>query len=332
MKNPFQVIAFVVGALIAVVVVIFVINRPKFKIVDVVGNNGATTVVATPLPTPPAKSTTSASSTAKSVANATEAAPTPEPSPTPFVRIHPGEPGFLETLDPTDPNQYVLSTRDFAILLDETTIPDLYALLYPANRQSFHEYLRYNPDAFREFTPQILALETDPDLRMSLLEMQEPNYVPRESESYDPSLIDTEFLEVLRSTPPTPFGPEEWNARQILAGLVSDEAALEFARKSSELFPEDDSVALVSATQILNYAGERAPISPTEKTAAESTLKRVVQTENFFKSIPSERRLKAYELLAKSTDPDSLRLLRDAQQREPVDSLVQDIARLLEGK
>lgn len=256
--------------------------------------------------------------------------PTPVPTPTPVAEGTPSaQAALFNSLDPTDINQIPLNAQEIANLVDEFGVVELYKRLYSYNRRTLQDHLFYHREMLRENTPALLGIEEDSNLRKLLLDINEPNYVPRESETYDETKIDKDFLKILEAPTPTAVSEEEWNARQLLAGLVSDEAALDFARRSLEQFPESNTVSLVASANLLKYGGDRAPVSSEEVSGAKASLKKILSSDNFFDSFPSEQRLMAYESLAKGADEQTIAFLRDIQKKEKIDHVAKALNAIL---
>lgn len=247
---------------------------------------------------------------------------TPEPS-TPAPAPEKVAASLLDEFDPTDMNQRPLDDREISNLVDEFGVVELYKRLYFYNRRTMQDYFFSHPEALRENLPALMQVEEDSDLRMLLVEMLDPTYAPRETDSYDESKIDRDLLTLLEAPTVTPMSEDEWNARQVLAGIVSDQSAIDFARRSKEQFPESTTVELVASANILRYGGERAPVSPAETAGAHESLKKIMSADDFYDRFPTEKRLLAFESLIKNADQQTLELLRSVQAREPIDHVAQ---------
>jgi len=255
---------------------------------------------------------------------------TPEPVETPAPTPVPAEPtNRLEALDPNNTNQLFLDGGQVADLIDEFGVTAVYERLYYYNRESMIDTLFFQQN-LREHAVDLLALEEEENLRLMLIESLEPDYVPREANSYDPDQIDREFLEILNAPTETPITGEEMNSRLVLAGLVSDDAALDFARKAQQQFPDDKSVTLVSSAHMLTYESEYAPLSSAERDEASENIVRLVTDENYLNDFHSDYRLMGYRAIAEFSDTDrAISLLQNALERETDERLRGEIEKFI---
>ncbi|MGF1573372.1 MAG: hypothetical protein ACFCU1_09900 [Sumerlaeia bacterium] len=313
MNKKTQIIAGVI-TLVIIVGIVLMLNRG--------GNQPEVVATDSPAETPAPRVLTT-DQTSASLQPVETPAPQPTPDSVEPVATPEQEQSFLQQLDPSDQNQIPLTVAELDMLVEEHGVLEVYKRLYYYNRLTMQDYFFGHPEELRGNLVGLMNVEEDADLRMLLVEMLEPTYVPRESDSYDEAKLDSSLLELLNAPTATPLSADEWNARQVLAGLVSDEAAIEYARRSLEEFPENDVVGLVSSAHILRYGNERAPVSPAEASSARAELKRILSSDDYFTNFPTEKRLLAFEALVKNADQETLAFLRSVQAKEPINHVSQ---------
>lgn len=269
-------------------------------------------------------------------------APDPTPSPTPeiievpevqqtVIEAQPVEqPTGLEAYDPNDETQTVLDSGRIRQLADEYGVVNVYERMQYYNREEIIDTYGLTEE-LRNYAADLLAIETDPELRMFLIETVYPTYEPRLSdEPFDPAKVDTQLLELLKAPTATPITTEEWNVRQQIAGNLSNEAAVDFARLSQVNYPDDPSVQMVASANILKYGGELAPVSGAEQQDAISTLLRTMQDPNFESIANDDQRILVYEVLSSvQNNPALYEALQAQLARETNPSLVEELQSML---
>lgn len=227
--------------------------------------------------------------------------------------------------------------EDVAKLLEEYgSIKAIYDLATKEEREDLIDMLM-GEDLLRDEIASLLPGETDPELRLYMIDRVDPRNFYDDSDEYD-DYVDTDLLDLLNQPTATPITEDEWLARMDLAHLIEDAEGYRWAQQGKRAFPNSDEVQLLGNVITLNVAASVDNVVPRgEATSAMEFVYSQVFGENALSRFDPFDRMQAYnsvypfdptgvvdpqrtldyyrQQMQHETDPRALEMLADLEGR-----------------